>query len=70
MGKSSDIGAREFPGTPVSPNPNHGAGPQKWLFFVLSVLLASVFGLIYRKKAIKKREKSHYSFQGQPLKLG
>jgi hypothetical protein len=34
IGKSSDIGAREFPDVAVSPGPDHGAGPGKWLFFV------------------------------------
>jgi hypothetical protein len=42
MDKSSDIDAREFPVKAVFPNPNQGAGPQKWLFFVLSDLPASV----------------------------
>ena len=70
MGKSSDIGAREFPGIALIPNPNHGAGPEKWLIFVSAGFLAVIFLLIYWKRDPKKQEKSRYLFQGQPLKPG
>ena len=66
MGKSSDIGAREFPDIAVTPNPNHGAAPQKWLIFVSAGLLAVIFLLLYWKRDTKKQENSRYLFQGQP----
>lgn len=69
-GKSSDIGAREFPGAAVSPNPNHGAAPEKWLFFVIAVFLAVIFVLFYRKRTPENKENSRYLFQGQPLDQG
>ncbi|HEV3223115.1 MAG TPA: choice-of-anchor Q domain-containing protein [Puia sp.] len=70
IGKSSDIGAREFPDVAVSPGPDHGAGPEKWLFFVLTTFLAVIFALVYRNRNREKPEKSRLPFQGQPLNTG
>lgn len=70
MGKSSDIGAREFPGTAVSPSPNHGATPGKWQFFVVGALLAVIFVLLYGKRAPENKENSRNLFRSQPLTNG
>ncbi len=69
VGKSSDIGAREFPGAAVSPNPNQGAGPEKWLRPAIAALLLALFILFYRKKGRKKRQKTSYLFQGSSLNM-
>ena len=68
-GKSSDIGAREFNGTPVTPGSNHGAGPEKWLLPAMVSLLLVVFILFYWKKDRKKRRKTGDLFRNSSLNM-
>jgi hypothetical protein len=67
VGKSSDIGAREFPYVVAIPDSNHGALPKKWLFLGLAALLAAAFFLAYTARSGEKEGKSGFLFKGQQL---
>jgi hypothetical protein len=66
IGKSSDIGAREFQGISTIPYSGRGALPNKWGFLALGLLLSAAFILAYRIRAGKKVKKSGYLFKGEP----
>jgi hypothetical protein len=70
VGKSADIGAREFPDAAAIIYPKQGFLPKKWMILGLGSALIVIVLIVSAKKARKKLGNSTYKLESQRPNIG